>query len=64
MDDDPLRVASYYGHAPVVRRLLVAGADVHALGDEALRNASYYGHGPVTVVEHLLTVMRGEKNDM
>ena len=62
MDDDPLRVASYYGHAPVVRRLLVAGADVHSLGDEALRNASYYGH--VTVVEHLLTVMRGGKNDM
>ena len=39
------------GYTEVVRLLLEAGADVHALNDQALREASQNGH---TEVVHLL----------
>ena len=49
-DDQALRIASFYGHLPVVEVLVKAGADVHANHDEALRYASSNGHLPVVEV--------------
>jgi len=51
-DDLGLRLASWNGHAKVVKVLLTVGADVHAYDDEALQYASEYGH--VEVVKVLL----------
>jgi len=42
-----LRTASFYGHAAIVKRLLEAGANVHAEDNKALHSASWYGHTDV-----------------
>ena len=42
--NEAFRYASRYGHTEIVKVLLEAGADVHALDDNALRYASENGH--------------------
>lgn len=49
-DEEPLRLASRFGHAPSVRMLIRCGADVHALDDEALCSAVAFRHTAAVVI--------------
>jgi hypothetical protein len=46
-DDEALRDASCEGHIDVVKLLIDAKANIHALDDQALRDAIYIEHDAI-----------------